>query len=609
LFHLSVSWSDSIILHTKNLKVKNYFSIDSFKKLSIIKKIKVVIEHLSATEKTILGFLLFVILISGYLTLNDYLNKNFKVMVPDYGGSFTEGSIGSPRFINPLLATSETDKSLTAIIYSGLMRTNSAGEIVLDLADKVEISDDGLQYTFHISDNAKFHDNKSVTSDDVIFTVNKAKDPELKSPKRSNWEGVLVERVDDKTVRFTLNQEYEPFLKNTTLGILPRHIWEGVTSAEFAFSIYNSNPIGSGPYKIQKITRDSLGIPKTYLLESYKDFILGRPYIDSITFRFAKNEDELIELYKNGKVEALHGISPEKAKKLLDEDFNIETVSLPRIFGIFFNQDKANVLASNSVRNALNIATPKDRIIGEVLFGFGEAINSPIPNIFKNGDEINNNEDENVSEEQRILKAQSILEEAGWKKNEQGIYTIENKKDGKKILSFSIATSNIKELVDAANKTAEVWNKVGAQIEVKVYDPNDFNQNVIRQRNYDAILFGLVVGKTSDLYAFWHSSQRNDPGLNISGYANVKTDAILEKTRTILNQLEIQEDLLKFETEIKKDSPAVFLYSPKFIYSVPDKIKGNEINHLVTADERFADVYKWYINTEQILKVFKNEES
>jgi peptide/nickel transport system substrate-binding protein len=589
--------------------VKNYFSIDSFKQLSIIKKIKVVIEHLSATEKTILGFLLFVILISGYLSLNDFLNKNFKVVTPDYGGSFIEGAIGSPRFINPLLATSETDKDLTTLVYSGLMRTDSTGETILDLADKVEISDDGLQYTFHIGDKAKFHDGKAVTADDVIFTVNKAKDPELKSAKRSNWEGVLVERVDDKTVRFTLNQEYEPFLKNTTLGILPRHIWEGVTSAEFAFNIYNSNPIGSGPYKISKISRDSIGIPKTYLLESYDDFILGKPYIDKITFKFAKNEDELIQLYKSGKIETLHGISPEKAKELQDANFKIKTVSLPRIFGIFFNKDKANVLASNSVRNALNIATPKDRIVNEVLFGFGESIDSPIPNIFKNGDEINNNDDEKVSGEERILKAQSILEEAGWKKNEQGIYAIENKKDGKKILSFSIATSNIKELVDAANKTAEAWNKVGAQVDVKVYDPNDFNQNVIRQRNYDAILFGLVVGKTSDLYAFWHSSQRNDPGLNISGYANVKTDAILEKIRTILNQSEVQDDLLKFEAEVKKDSPAVFLYSPKFIYSVPDKIKGRETNRLVTANERFADVYKWYINTEQILKVFKNEES
>ena len=587
--------------------MKNYFSIDSFKKLSIIKKIKVVIEHLSATEKTILVFLLFVILISGYLTLNDYLNKNLKIIIPYYGGDFVEGSVGSPRFINPLLATSETDRSLVSLIYSGLMRTNGNGEIVLDLADKVEISEDGLQYTFHISDKAKFHDNTDITADDIIFTINKAKDPELKSPKRSNWEGVLIERVDDKTVLFTLNQEYEPFLKNTTLGILPRHIWEGVTSAEFAFNVYNSNPIGSGPYKIAKISKDSMGIPKTYLLESYKDFILGRPYIDNITFRFVKNEDELIQLYKSGKIETLHGISPEKAKKLQEEKFNMETVSLPRVFGIFFNQDKANVLTSNSVRSALNVATPKNEIVSDVLFGFGQVIDSPIPDIFKDNSEMTSSE--NLSEEQRILEAQKILEEAGWKKNEQGIYIIENKKDGKKILSFSIATSNIKELVDSANKTAEAWNKVGAQIDVKVYDPNDFNQNIIRQRNYDAILFGLVVGKTSDLYAFWHSSQRNGPGLNISGYANVKTDSILEKIRTILNQSEVQEDLIKFENEIKKDSPAVFLYSPKFIYSVPEKIKGDEINNLVTADERFADVYKWYINTERVLKIFKNEES
>lgn len=588
--------------------MKNYFSLDNFKELSIVKKIKVIVAHLSATEKTILGVLFFIILISGYIVLNTYLNNNFKTIIPDTGGHLIEGSVGSPRFINPLLATSETDKDLVVLIYSGLMRMDNKGALVPDLADTVEVSEDGLQYTFHISATATFHDDTPVTADDVIFTINKAKDPELKSPKRSNWEGVLVERVDDKTVRFTLNQAYEPFLKNTTLGILPRHIWEGVTSSEFAFSVYNSNPIGSGPYQITKITRDSVGIPKTYTLGSFKEFILGTPYINTITFRFTKNEDELIELYKDGKIETLHGISPEKAKKLQDEGFNIKTTSLPRVFGIFFNQDKANVLASNSVRTALNLAAPKEDIVNNVLFGFGETINSPVPNIFKTDNE-ESIETQYMTEEERITEAQNILEDAGWKKNEQGVYATETKEDGKRLLSFSIATSNIKELTDAANKTAEVWNKVGAQVDVKVYDPNDFNQNIIRQRNYDAILFGLVVGKPSDLYAFWHSSQRNDPGLNISGYANITTDDILEKIRTLSSESDIQADLLKFESEIKKDSPAVLLYSPKFIYSVPDKIKGNEINHLVTADERFVDVYKWYINTEQILKVFKNEES
>ena len=588
--------------------MKNYFSVDNFKQLSIIKKIKVVIAHLSNTEKTILVILAFIILISSYIALNQYLSKNFKITIPQDGGSYTEGAIGSPRFINPLLATSETDKDLVALTYSGLMRMDTSGNLIPDLADNVEISEDGLQYTFHISNEAKFHDHTSVTADDIIFTINKAKDPELKSPKRSNWEGVLVERVDDKTVRFTLNQAYEPFLQNTTLGILPRHIWEGVTSAEFAFSIYNSNPIGTGPYEIKKITRDSIGIPKTYILEAYKNFILGKPHISDITFKFAKNEDELIQMYQNGKIDSLHGISPEKAKKLQDANFEIKTTSLPRVFGIFFNQDKANVLASNPVRSALNVAAPKNDIVNNVLFSFGQTINSPIPNIFKAEDE-QNLDNQNLNEDQRIASAQKILEDAGWKKNEQGIYIFENKKDGKKILSFSIATSNIKELVDAANATAEVWKKVGAQVDVKVYDPNDFNQNIIRQRNYDAILFGLVVGKVSDLYAFWHSSQRNDPGLNISGYANIKTDGILEKIRTLTNESEVREELKTFETEIKKDVPAVLLYSPKFIYSVPNKIKGNEINHLVTADERFAEVYKWYINTEQILKVFKNEES
>ena len=101
----------------------------------------------------------------------------------------------------------------------------------------------------------------------------------MKSPKRAGWEGVAAEKIGDKTVKFTLKKPYAPFLENTTIGILPSHIWENMSSDEIASSEMNAKPTGSGPYEISGIKRNSVGIISSYELSANKNFILGRPNI------------------------------------------------------------------------------------------------------------------------------------------------------------------------------------------------------------------------------------------------------------------------------------------------------------------------------------------
>ena len=115
------------------------------------------------------------------------INNHFTIEVPASGGSLTEGVIGTPRFINPLLAISEADKDMTTLVYSGLMRKMPNGELIPDLAKSYEISSNGLIYTFHLKDKIYFQDNTPVTADDVVFTITKAKDTGLKSPRAANW--------------------------------------------------------------------------------------------------------------------------------------------------------------------------------------------------------------------------------------------------------------------------------------------------------------------------------------------------------------------------------------------------------------------------------------
>src|SRR6185369_17927164 len=101
------------------------------------------------------------------------------------------------------------------------------------------------------------------------------------------------------------------------------------------------------------------------------------------------------------------------------------------------------------------------------------------------------------------------------------------KKDVRK-LQFSISTGNAPELAKTAELIKDDLAAVGIKVDIKTFETGNLNQNVIRPRKYDALLFGEIINNESDLFAFWHSSQRKDPGLNVAMYTNAKVDKILE---------------------------------------------------------------------------------
>lgn len=577
------------------LKIKKFF-VRQFEVYQL-NKINAIIKSFNLTERVIFVFLTSVLLLSTFFILNN-INKNFLVEIPKKGGFLVEGAVGSPRFINPLLAISNADRDLTTLIYSGLTKSTPEGDLIPDLAKEYSISEDGLVYTFILKDDASFHDKTPVTTDDVEFTIKLSQDNIIKSQKRANWDGVTVEKINEKEIHFILKTPYSPFLENTTLGILPKHIWEKISPEQFAFSQLNIEPVGSGPYKIKGVKINSSGILEKYDLVAFNDYALGEPYITNLTIKFYPNEQSLIDAYSGGVVESINTISPENAKELESKNIRIERVPLPRIFGLFFNQNENAILANKEVRSALNMSLDREKIVNEILSGYGIAINGPIPPKSKYFDRTNNEIEFNVT------KAIEILEKNGWKLNEE---TNIREKTVKKVvtpLHFSISTSDAPELKNVANILKEDWKKIGADVEIKVFEMGDLNQNVIRPREYDALLFGEIIGRDMDLFAFWHSSQRNDPGLNIAMYANITVDGILEKTRSINNEEEKSKKYIEFQEEIKDDIPAIFIYSPDFIYIIPEKIKNFSVGQITMPSERFLNIHNWNIKTEKLWKIF-----
>lgn len=551
------------------------------------------IDNLSFIEKGIF-YTFAILLVVSTVAILGTLNNKILVTVPAHGGAVTEGILGTPRFGNPILALSDADRDLTKLVYAGLLKAKPDGGFVPELAEAMPtVSEDGLTYTFTIREDAQFHDGTLVSADDIVFTITRAQNPAVESPRRASWEGVTVEKIDERTVQFTLPQAYGLFLENTTLGILPAHLWEHVPPEQMVFSERNIEPIGAGPFRIKNTVRTDDGIVSGYTLSAFKRYVLGTPYLKEIRLVFYTNEEALFETFRDGNVDNVHGLSQNRLTEL-ENGFVSHTYPLPRIFGVFFNQSRNDIFTNREVRVALNDAVDRHALVDTVLDGFGQPVASPLPPglMTTQLDQI-----ETVS---NLENAVAILEENGWGKNDAGIYENE---DGQE-LSFTLTTANVPELAKTAEMLKEMWENLGVRVTVALYDVGQLTSDVIRPREYDALLFGQIVGRDRDLFPFWHSSQRNDPGLNVALYANITTDAILENIRTSQSEAERTDFFEELESEIASDVPATFLFAPHFTYLTRENLEGVNLGVVVTPADRFLNVHEWYVDTNRVWEAF-----
>ena len=567
---------------------------------SLVAKMNEAISAFSPVEK-VLFWIFAAIFAFSALTLLYKANDLFMIDVPTNGGELVEGIIGTPHLANPLFAISEADKDIDALIYAALMKPNGTGKLVPEVAESYTVSEDGKTYTFTLKDGITFHDGEDLTADDVEFTIRKAVDPAVKSPKRANWEGVTIEVLNPKQIKFTLRQPYAGFLESTTLGILPKHLWKNLDPEQFAFSEYNAQPIGAGPFVFSEVQKNKLGVPTSYTFVPFKNYTAGKPLISKLTFIFYPSEDALIEAYGVDEIESINTLSPQKAGYVKKTNALIQQAALPRIFGLFFNQSQNVVFTQKEVRTALDMAVDRNEIISSVLSGYGTQLTGPIPPIFMTATSTTAGAN-NASSTSDLEGAKKLLTKNGWKLNKDGILAKTVKKTTY-TLSFSISTANSEDLVKTAQLLKKQWEMLGAKIEIKTSEQGELTQATLRPRKYDSLLFGEVIGRDLDPYAFWHSSQRNDPGLNIALYTNAKADKALEQYRSEADPAKRQQLLQNFQTEVAKDQPAIFLYSPTFLYLIPDKMKNVLITKITDPSERFANIEQWYVNTERVWNI------
>ncbi|MFW5888686.1 MAG: ABC transporter substrate-binding protein [Patescibacteria group bacterium] len=592
-------------------------------------------------------FLLFILLNVVWLGY-DFWNKHLE-KVPVAGGEYTEGIIGSPRYINPLYnSINEVDKDISGLIYSSLYKYNNNGELVEDVVAEAEKNKEATEYVFHLKEDIEWHNGGNLTADDVVFTFNAIKDPAYNSPIRTSFSGVEAEKVGEYSVKFKLSSPYAPFKELLTFGILPRNSWEQIPPSSANLAELNLKPIGSGPFEFDTLVKDKLGNIISYELTANDSYYGGNSYVEEIKFDFFVNYIEAINALNRNEIDGVSGLPPSLKDELASRDsLRFHDLKTAKINSIFFDQEKNPALKNKNVREALAYAVNRKEIINEVFGGYAEPAYSPIPS----SSPFHETE---VSEyEYDLNKAKELLKEAEWEEfevSQQEISELEEKrekikkqteakeneepegeeeeeaeeeeveeltdrekaklglgagswlqKEEDKYLSLELSVADEDQNRKAAEKIKEAWEGIGVKVALKVISSNDVNNVIVNSRDFEAVFHAQTVNDESDIYAFWHSSQAGNNGLNISNYENEEVDELLKNSRVEPDKKKREQNYKQFQKIITQEVPAIFVYSPDHLYVQSSKVNGYNVANIGASRHRFSNISDWYIKTGEKL--------
>lgn len=621
------------------------------KKLPSLEQVMNASSIMSKKEQIILRLSLLVLLI-GLGWFGFVFAGTYRVDTAAVGGRYVEAVVGRPVRANPLYAPlNDTDMDIVRLVYSGLMRIDTKQRLVPDLAASYEVNEDKTQYTFKLREDVFWHpeatdsEPQRLTAEDIVFTFETIQTEAVASPLYLTFQGVLVEALDEKTVRFTLAEPFTPFLSTLTVGILPEHIWGNLTPEQILATQRNLQPVGTGPFKFKRLTKDSTGNIDRFELERFDKYYRQPPFIEEFVFRFFNDyegDTGAIQALRQQFVNALHFVPTDLKDQVQRKHIQLHTLQLPEYTAVFYNQERQPALADPVVREALALAVDKERILRETLDGEGQIIYSPVlpgfpgylPEIEKTPfsiDQANELLDEKwpriTAAEYRAERKQQLLDDyfaqnlatstegmststsqvpsevdeqieaqLDQELNEAQTFYRKNK-DGN-LLEIKLVTTDTNQYKSAAQRIAGFWQEIGVVTQLSFIPQEEFSKNALRGRLYDALLYGVIIGSDPDQYAFWHSSQTSFPGLNLSQYVNRSVDELLVKAREATDEAVVAEAYEEFQQILLEQRPALFLYMPTYTYATTGEISGLELSRIFSPSDRFAGVIYWYLRTK-----------
>ncbi len=504
---------------------------------------------------------------------------------------YTEGIISKTGIqnINPLFVDyNEADREVSSLVFSGLMKYDPAKKAVVDDMATLTINEDKTAYTFVLRSGLKWSDGESLTIDDVYFTFHDMiLDPAFSNEiLKTNFAGVKVEKVDEKTIRFTLEKPNIFFVSNMTTGILPQHILKNVVAGDLLQDEFNKLPVGSGPYIVEEPVEIFSGGRSQIIVARNPNYYGPPSDIEYMRFIIYPTMDQLVE-----EMSAVNGVPKVTGKYDLDfkndDRFELISYELPQYTAVFLNMD-SDLLQIDNVRLALQKAVDKQALIA----GLDDkiAVDTPMLELDQKA----------WIYQPSVEQAQGALKDAGFNYHPEDVNKegIRYDKSGN-ALEFNLIARAYDEGSEQYNEATKVigflvdsWEKVGFNMVVEFLPEKIFKERVMA-RQYDLLFVGQNLGYNLDTYSYWHSTQSTPLGQNFSNYKTFQVDSLIEDLRSTFDPERREASLKELADKIKIDIPAIFLYRPVYFYATDGKVSGISMENVVFPSDRFAGIGSW----------------
>jgi len=459
----------------------------------------------------------------------------------------------NPSRLNPILATDSSSSEITGFLFNGLLKYDKdSSTIIGDLAKEFYYEDDKT-LIFKLHQNIKWHDAQKFSAKDVVFTYKTITSPRIATPYSANFRFVKsVEALDEFTVKVIYKEPYFKALETWMMGILPEHILKD--EQNLMNSDFNTNPVGTGPYKLFQLEHS-----KNIILTAYKDYFEGAPKIDEISFHVIADPMTRFLMLKSSALD-VGGIEPMQYERQLNEDFFAKFDIYEQISRSYtylgFNLRIAK-FKNPKVREALSLAIDRDEIVKILFFNHAKVCTGPFLPATK---AFNENVKAPI---QNIKKAKVLLAEAGYDENNP--------------FTFEIVTSNSSAIRPyAAQIMQHQLKQIGVDVSLRVMEWQAFLNMVVFPHKFDSVLLGWGLSPTPDPYMFWHSDNDKQGGFNLVGYNNPKIDRMIEESQSIIDREKLSKIWKEMFKIITDDNPYLFLYIPNSITTVNKNIKNVE---------------------------------
>ncbi len=515
--------------------------------------------------------LLIVIILSLALTQAFWYTQSYSAQAFVDGGTYIEATIGRVNSLNPLFATTNSERVLSKLMFSTLSTIDYTGHVGLGLASSITSDETGKVWTLTLKDDLKWSDGEPITIDDVLFTVNLIQDPTINTSYASNFTGVTVEKSGNSLV-FALPSAYADFDSTLNVPILPQHVLGDVAPGQLLEHPFSSNPVTSGAFSFNAMQSVSNEGERIIYLAANPFFYRTQPMLNSFAIHTYSSLDEIVAAVATSEVTATAELSAAYRDQLPDDLIYEKQTALASGIFAFFNTTSP-LLNNVNVRRAIRQGIDMDEVRSVLSYEF--SLNYPI----LESEILINNYPELPAHD--LAAARETLENAGVA--------------GQTLRLVTIDSGYFPELAAQFQTQLE---SLGLKVELSVYTPSqEFLLNVIQPRAYDILLYEVELGADPDLFAYYHSSQASTNGLNLSNYANSLVDDLILGARTSMDPV---SRTTKYETFLNRwvsDVPAIGIYQSSLVYYFNKNVRSfSEDDRLVYATDRFVDVEYWAVN-------------